>query len=88
VDGGVELEVVDHGVGIAPADLARVFDPFVSFSAGGSGLGLTISRQIVEQLGGTLVLESAPGQGTRAKLRLPAARGTPAPGARTPATLH
>ena len=88
VDGGVELEVADRGVGIAPADLARVFDPFVSFSAGGNGLGLTISRQIVEQLGGTLVLESAPGQGTRAKLRLPVARGASAPGARPPATLH
>jgi signal transduction histidine kinase len=70
---GVEIEVVDRGCGIAPADLERVFDAFVSMREGGNGLGLTISRQIVEQLGGTLVLESAPGEGTRARLRLPAA---------------
>lgn len=70
---GVEIEVIDHGTGIAPGDLARVFDAFVSLRPGGNGLGLTISRQIVEQLGGTLTLESAPGQGTVARLRLPAA---------------
>jgi signal transduction histidine kinase len=72
-ESGVEIEVIDHGAGIAPDDLARVFDAFVSLRPGGNGLGLTISRQIVEQLGGTLVLESAPGQGTVARLRLPAA---------------
>jgi len=72
-DGAVEIEVVDRGCGIAPSDLERVFDAFVSLRPGGNGLGLTISRQIVEQLGGTLVLESAPGRGTRARLRLPSA---------------
>jgi signal transduction histidine kinase len=71
-ESGVEIEVIDHGAGIAPADLARVFDAFVSLRPGGNGLGLTISRQIVEQLGGTLTLESAPGHGTVARLRLPA----------------
>jgi signal transduction histidine kinase len=44
----------------------------VSLREGGNGLGLTISREIVEQLGGTLVLESASGEGTRARLTLPA----------------
>ena len=73
VEDGVEIEVVDRGCGVAPADLERVFDAFVSLREGGNGLGLTISRQIVEQLGGTLVLESAPGRGTRARLSLPAA---------------
>ncbi len=72
-ESGVEIEVVDHGAGLSAGDLARVFDAFVSLRPGGSGLGLTISRQIVEQLGGTLVLESAPGRGTVARLRLPAA---------------
>jgi len=72
-DGAVEIEVVDRGCGIAPGDLERVFDAFVSLRPGGNGLGLTISRQIVEQLGGTLVLESAPGRGTRARMRLPSA---------------
>jgi signal transduction histidine kinase len=73
VDGGVEIEVTDRGCGIAPGDLERVFEAFVSLREGGNGLGLTISRQIVEQLGGTLVLDSAPEAGTRARLRLPAA---------------
>jgi signal transduction histidine kinase len=69
----VEIEVVDRGCGIAPGDLARVFEAFVTMREGGNGLGLTISRQIVEQLGGTLVLESELGQGTRARLTLPTA---------------
>ena len=73
VIGGVEIEIVDRGCGIAPDDLERVFEAFVTMREGGNGLGLTISRQIVEQLGGSLVLESAPGQGTRARLRLPTA---------------
>jgi signal transduction histidine kinase len=69
----VEIEVVDRGCGIAPGDIERVFEAFVSMREGGNGLGLTISRQIVEQLGGTLVLESALGEGTRARLTLPTA---------------
>jgi signal transduction histidine kinase len=69
---GVEIEVIDRGCGIAPGDLERVFEAFVSLREGGNGLGLTISRQIVEQLGGSLVLESTLGEGTRARLRLPA----------------
>jgi signal transduction histidine kinase len=74
VAGGVEIEVVDRGCGIAPNDLERVFEAFVTLREGGNGLGLTISRQIVEQLGGTLVLESTPGAGTSARLTLPVAR--------------
>jgi signal transduction histidine kinase len=68
----VEIEVADQGAGIAPDDVARVFDAFVSLRKGGHGLGLTISRQIAEQLGGTLVLESTVGSGTVARLTLPA----------------
>jgi signal transduction histidine kinase len=68
----VEIEVVDRGCGLAPEDAARVFDAFVSLRPGGNGLGLTISRQIVEQVGGTLELESVLGSGTIARIRLPA----------------
>jgi len=88
VGDGVEIQVADRGAGIAASDLERVFDPFVSFSEGGNGLGLTISRQIAEQLGGSLVLESAPGQGTRAKLRLPAPKSASAADPVPAATLH
>jgi signal transduction histidine kinase len=72
-EGAVEIEVADRGCGLAPEDTERVFDAFVSLRPGGHGLGLTISRQIVEQIGGTLVLESSLGRGTVARLRLPAA---------------
>jgi signal transduction histidine kinase len=67
----IEIEVADRGAGLAPEDVERVFGAFVSLRPGGNGLGLTISRQIVEQLGGTLKLESALGQGTVARIRLP-----------------
>lgn len=72
-NGAVEIEVADRGDGLAPADVERVFDAFVSLRPDGNGLGLTISRQIVEQLGGTLVLESRLGEGTVARMTLPAA---------------
>jgi signal transduction histidine kinase len=71
----LEIEVADRGAGIAPEDVERVFDAFVSLRPGGHGLGLTISRQIVEQLGGTIALESELGRGTVARLRLPIAPG-------------
>lgn len=70
-DEHVEIRVSDRGCGLAPDDLARVFDAFVTLRPGGNGLGLTISRQIVEQVGGTLTLESELGRGTVARLRLP-----------------
>jgi signal transduction histidine kinase len=71
-EGCVEIEVADRGCGISPEDTERVFDAFVSLRPGGNGLGLTISRQIVEQVGGTLALESTVGSGTVARMRLPA----------------
>lgn len=77
-EGSIEIEVVDRGCGIAPEDTERVFDAFVSLRPGGNGLGLTISRQIVEQMGGTLELESSQGNGTIARMRLPA--GAPGEG--------
>jgi CheY-like chemotaxis protein len=63
------FEVEDTGEGIAPEDQATIFDAFEQASAAkrheGAGLGLTISRQIVELMGGTIQVESAPGQGSR-----------------------
>ena len=75
IDGEVEIEISDRGAGIAPEDTRRIFEAFVSLRPGGNGLGLTISRQIVEQLGGTVTLESVVGHGTVARVRLPAASG-------------
>lgn len=66
----VRIEVADTGVGIAPADQSRIFDEFVQGDAsttrrfGGTGLGLWISRQLVELMGGKLSVVSEVGQGS------------------------
>jgi signal transduction histidine kinase len=79
-DGGIELRVIDTGIGIAEQDLERVFQPFVQLDSSlsrryqGSGLGLFLSRALAQAHGGSLHLESTPGRGTTAVLRLPAAR--------------
>ena len=53
-----------RGVGIEPADLAHIFDPYFTTKRGGTGLGLPIAKNIVEGLGGTIAVASAPGAGT------------------------
>lgn len=69
------LVVRDHGIGIAPEAIARIFDRFsraVSVrNYGGLGLGLFIVRQIVEAHGGTVAVESRPGEGSTFTVRLP-----------------
>jgi PAS domain S-box-containing protein len=77
--GGVMVEVRDSGVGIAPADLECIWEPFWQAArpqAGrppGTGLGLGIVRQLVRVLGGEIEARSEPGQGTAFVVRLPAA---------------
>ena len=65
--------VADTGGGISPDDLDHVLDPFFSTKADGTGLGLPIARQIAAAHGGSLRIESAPGEGTRVEVRLPLA---------------
>ncbi|HLM67993.1 MAG TPA: HAMP domain-containing sensor histidine kinase, partial [Longimicrobium sp.] len=72
--GGVAVEVVDEGEGIAAEHLERVFEEFVQLPnsiRGGTGLGLPISRGLAELLGGRLEAESRPGQGSTFRLVLP-----------------
>jgi two-component system nitrogen regulation sensor histidine kinase NtrY len=67
----VTLTVKDNGTGIAPEARARVFEPYFSTRASGTGLGLAIARKIVEEHGGTIRLESEPGEGTEVTIELP-----------------
>ncbi len=73
---GVELVVADTGPGIARAELARIFDPFFTTKKRGTGLGLTLTQQIVAAHGGTIELSSAPGAGTTFTVRLPGVQTT------------
>jgi signal transduction histidine kinase len=70
-EASVRLVVQDNGPGIAPEVLPRIFDPFFSTKARGTGLGLSITDGIVREHGGTIDVESAPGQGTRFTLTFP-----------------
>jgi signal transduction histidine kinase/ligand-binding sensor domain-containing protein len=70
------LEVKDSGIGISAEEQSRVFDPFTqqygqSGDFGGTGLGLTITRRLVEALGGSIEVDSSPGEGSRFTVRLP-----------------
>ncbi len=67
----VEVTIDDDGPGIAPERRESVFRPFESGAAGGTGLGLTIARDIVRAHGGEIMLEDSPLGGLRARLRLP-----------------
>ncbi|HWW85323.1 MAG TPA: HAMP domain-containing sensor histidine kinase [Vicinamibacterales bacterium] len=74
VVGKIAIEVTDRGDGIAAEDLARVFDKFYrgrGTKHGGSGLGLTIARRIIEEHGGTIEVRSAAGKGTSVTIGLP-----------------
>jgi two-component system osmolarity sensor histidine kinase EnvZ len=67
----VQVMVDDDGPGISPERRESVFRPFESGAAGGTGLGLTIARDIVRAHGGDIVLEESPLGGLRARIRLP-----------------
>jgi two-component system sensor kinase FixL len=70
--GFTEISVADNGPGIAAADLPRIFDRFFTTKSEGLGLGLPISRSIVESHGGRLWCDSTPGESTVFRLTLPA----------------
>lgn len=77
------IEVRDTGIGIPPEKLGTVFEAFQQADAsttrryGGTGLGLPISRRLVERMGGTLTLESVYGQGTTMRIDLPLVEAMP-----------
>ena len=67
----VTVTIQDHGVGISPEDMAHIFDPYFTTRRAGTGLGLPISKNIIEGLGGTLAVSSRRGEGTRIRIELP-----------------
>lgn len=79
-DGGVEIAIADNGIGMSADEIKIAMEPFGQIQRRrrgrieGTGLGLPIARRIAEMHGGTLELESAPGKGTTAYVRLPARR--------------
>ena len=68
----IAIVVEDRGIGIEPADLLRMFDPYFTTKRGGTGLGLAIAKNIIEGLQGTIAVTSAPGAGTAIHIDLPA----------------
>jgi signal transduction histidine kinase len=89
------LRVTDHGIGIAPQDLAKIFDRFVQVESAsnrrfeGTGIGLSIVKQLVTLHGGTITVQSEPARGSSFHVRLPSALGTPVLAqTQTPAEVH
>jgi signal transduction histidine kinase len=69
----VSIRVADTGVGIAPEDMDRIYQPFFTTKARGLGVGLTLVRRIVKRFGGDVAIESRAGHGTAITLTLPTA---------------
>jgi signal transduction histidine kinase len=72
-EGRVIIEVSDQGSGIDPDVLDRVFDDFYSTKERGSGLGLSIVRRLIGDMGGRVRVQSEPGRGSRFTIELPEA---------------
>jgi PAS domain S-box-containing protein len=76
-DDMLEIRVTDTGIGMTPAQCARVFEEFEQAEGstarrfGGTGLGLSITRRLVQLMAGEIALDSAPGRGTTVTVRLP-----------------
>ncbi len=77
VDDAVELVVADKGAGMDEETRAHLFEPFFTTKEGGTGLGLSTVYAVVTESGGSIDVESAPGEGTTFVLRWPAAEGSP-----------
>ena len=77
-DGQAVIEIADTGCGIPPERLETIFDDFATTKRRGLGLGLAISKKVVEQLGGTIAVTSQVGLGSTFTLRFPVTKARPA----------
>jgi signal transduction histidine kinase len=82
----VRIDITDTGIGIPPEQMARLFEPFwqqeqgTTRRVGGTGLGLSVSQRLATLLGGTIAVESTPGQGSTFSLIIPRSQmGSEAP---------
>ncbi len=73
-DNAIRISVGDNGAGIDPEDLKQIFEPFFTRKSRGTGLGLTICRELVQLHDGTIEVESEPGSGTTVSVTLPLER--------------
>ena len=71
----IRLSVADTGTGMDPEALRRIFEPYFSTKATGTGLGLTIAKRNVELQGGQIYVQSSPGKGTTVTIELPVGEG-------------
>lgn len=83
LDGGVEIEIRDSGPGLDPGQLARIQEPFYTTKPHGAGLGLSICRSILWEMGGRLEFRSHPGEGTTVTVVLAAPGATRGPAGET-----
>ena len=67
----VRLDVIDQGPGFPPEHIEKLFSPFFTLRPGGTGLGLTIAKKIVEDAGGTILLSNNAERGARVTVFLP-----------------
>ena len=74
-DSRLAIEVQDTGPGLTPEEAARIFEPFYTTKAGGTGLGLAVSYGIIQQHAGRIEVHGVPGQGTTFTVLLPLQRG-------------
>ena len=69
----VRVEITDTGAGVPVAEREKIFEPFFSTKSQGTGLGLSLSRQIIDAHGGALTIEGPEGQGATFSITLPSA---------------
>lgn len=74
-DGRVAVGVQDHGIGMTPEHLARLFQPLFTTKARGIGLGLAVAKNLIEANGGKIEVDSRPGEGATFTVTLPAGGG-------------